>query len=189
MKLLPLLFIPLLFASASARPLLRTSQAYRERGIQEQSAKHYQLAVEDFSAAIKLNPKEGQNYRGRAISYQSLSTESYPFPGSPNEAQRKKKSRKYLDLSLADANQGCLLAPKAWSSPFLCGMSYTDIAVADNSAKMGNLAVANFTRAIQLAPNEPLPYAQRAGTYRWMNQIKLAEADEKKAISLQKAPK
>lgn len=189
MKLLPLLFIPLLCAPVCARPLLKTSQAYRERGIQEQSAKHYQLAVEDFSAAIKLNPKEGQNYRGRAISYQSLSTESYPLPGSPNEAQRKKKSRKYLDLSLADANQGCLLAPRAWSSPFLRGMIYTDIAVADNSPKMGNLAVVNFTRAIQLAPNEPLPYAQRAATYRWMNQVKLAEADEKKALSLQKPGK
>ena len=47
-------------------------------------------------------------------------------------------------------------------------------------------SVADITKAIQLAPNNPEYYKHRAIQYRGMNKLALAAADENRATALEK---
>ena len=53
-----------------------------------------------------------------------------------------------------------------------------------NDKKNADGAIADFTRALELDPNNALIYRARAHVYRDMGKATLAEADEKKALEL-----
>jgi tetratricopeptide (TPR) repeat protein len=133
--------------------------AYRNRGREYGQKNEHAKAIADFSEAIKLQPQHADAYNDRSISYRQ--TGEY-------------------DKAIDDCNMALQLNPKLAPLVYLNrGKVYL---LKDEVAK----AVADFSEAIKLTPDDGQLYYLRAKAYRRLGQLQQAEQDERRAKELKK---
>ncbi len=131
------------------------AEAYFRRGLGRDLGGKDKAAIEDYSKAIELNPKFVNAYMTRAVLHLL--------------ANRGKEA-------IADYTKVIELKPDG-ESYYVRGNAYLEIG---ENAK----AVADLTKSIELDPTYYWSYMQRAKAYRHMKQLRLAEADERRAARI-----
>ena len=132
---------------------------YVRRGNAYNAKRNYDQAITDYSAAIKLDPKDKDAYVDRGDAYQAQGDH---------------------DKAIADENEAIRLDPKYKSA-------YVDRGNAFQSKGDYDKAIADYTVAIKLDPKNAISYFNRGNTYRSDGKYGLAVADFSAAIKL--APK
>lgn len=156
--------------------------------------KQYDAALENYAAALKLDPRYGPAYTGRAHLYNATSRydEAIADFGKAIEYDPKQAENYY--------NRGVVYRKKGEHAksivdydkyiPLIAGNNasladaYINRGVANMNLRRPDQAVADFTKAIELDPSRPNGYRGRAMVYREMKKDDLAAADEKKAEEL-----
>jgi tetratricopeptide (TPR) repeat protein len=166
--------------SGKAAP--KTAGTFLDRGILFGSRGDFDLAIEDFTEAIKLDPNMAAAYLQRSkallagVSMVSDLDENFEFiiwdSGIYSE-----KPRDVLDRALADAVAAIKLAPDLASSYRNRGRIYNDMREYDK-------AVTDSNQAIKLDPNYALAYYDRGFAYHSKGDSDRAIADYSQAIKL-----
>ncbi len=132
------------------------ARSYLARGlIYYQTSKNYQLAIEDFSKAIKLNSKDSLLYYLRGKSYRSL--EKYP-------------------QSIEDFSSSIRLEPAA--------AVYNDRALSYAALNEYQKAIKDLDKSIELNPKDASVYYYRAITYDLIGNDNMAVKNFKMAAQL-----
>jgi tetratricopeptide (TPR) repeat protein len=131
-----------------------------QRASEELDNGDYELAVQDFTLFILLNPTWGQGYYWRGRAY--LGLEDY-------------------DSALTDFNQALAL-PSA--SPDATGQILNDRALVYIQQENYDAALIDLNAAIEAAPELPEPYYYRAGLHMENEAYEAAAADYDKVIEL-----
>jgi tetratricopeptide (TPR) repeat protein len=131
------------------------ADAYFERGLKHDLANQSAAALTDYNKAIQINPQFLEAYRTRAV--------LYLLAGKGESA-------------IADYTKIVELKPDG-ESYYMRGNSYLELG---QDAK----AIVDLTRSIDLDPKYYWSYMQRAKAYRHLNRLKLAQADEAKALQI-----
>lgn len=134
--------------------------SYEGRGYVYMEKTEYPQAIADFTKAIELNPETPEAFYNRGTSYYRLRQYAKAIPDLT----------RYIEL-----NQ---------STPQYLADGYINRGLAQLYSGFPSKAVADFTKAIELAPNEKEAYIGRALAYRQLRKNALADADDKKAASL-----
>ena len=129
---------------------------YVIRGSNYSLQKKYELALDDFNKAMKLNPNLAMAYFGRG--------ELYYY------------QQKY-ELALADWNKAIELNPNL-------AMAYNNRGGIYYNQQKYELALADFNKAIELDSKLAMAYNNRGGIYYNQQKYELALADYDKAIEL-----
>ncbi len=132
-------------------------QSYSNRGNELLKDGFNELALEDYSKAIKLNPDSAEIYASRGNSYVGM--------------------KKY-DLGLADYNKAITLEP-------INPAFYVNRGIARINLRMYDYALKDFEKAILMDNNAVIAYVNRSSIY--INQGKYKEAlkDLNKAIAIE----
>lgn len=166
------------------------SSAFVNRGMTYWSEGKYDLAVSDFTRAIKLHPSDAAGLIGRGFSYEGEGkydlaiadftdaikldpTSALAFQG---RGQTYYMLREY-DLAVADLSKSIDLDPTVVLAFQGRGSAYFLLGKYD-------LAVADFTKAIKLDPTDASLFLGRGNAYRNGGDLKLAAADFTSAIKL-----
>jgi tetratricopeptide (TPR) repeat protein len=149
----------------------------------------YQNAVDDYTRAISLNPKNHGSYISRGNTYAKLNdmpkaladfdkyAELEPQSTSPFTARgRLYKEQGDFAKAVEEYSKAIQISPNA-SVYFGRGQVY----VAD---KKWDQAISDFSKAIQLAPNSAGYYNWRGIAYSWKPDMDMAIADYTKAIEI-----
>jgi tetratricopeptide (TPR) repeat protein len=131
------------------------AEAYFERGLKHDLANDSAAALADYNKAIQINPRFLEAYRTRAV--------LYLLAGKG-------------ELAIADYTKIVELKPDG-ESYYMRGNSYLELG---QDAK----AIVDLTKSIELDPKYYWAYMQRAKAYRHLNRLKLAQADEAKAVQI-----
>ncbi|REJ43621.1 MAG: tetratricopeptide repeat protein [Microcystis flos-aquae DF17] len=129
---------------------------YAIRGSNYSLQKKYELALDDFNKAMKLNPNYAMAYFGRG--------ELYYY-------------QKKYELALADFNKAIELNPNHAGAYVNRGIIYYE-------QKKYELALADFNKAIELDSKSAMAYYNRGLLYYYQKKYDLALADFNKAIEL-----
>ncbi|QXX74342.1 tetratricopeptide repeat protein [Methylovirgula sp. HY1] len=132
---------------------------YVRRGNAYAAKRDYDQAILDYTAAIKLDPKDKDAYVDRGDAFQA---------------------RGDHDKAIADENEAIKLDPKYKSA-------YVDRGNAFQSIGDYDKAIADYTMAIKLYPKSAIGYFNRGNAYRSEGKYGLAAVDFSAAIKL--APK
>lgn len=133
--------------------------AYNHRGNAYDITGQNDLAVDDFTRAVTINPLNFAAFYNRSCSYLKL---------------------KRPDQAIEDCSRAIALDPafaKAYSGR---GLAY-------GMKEQYDLSLSDLSRAIALSPGDPLMYYNRATTYGQMKNYLLAIADFSRAIELDSA--
>jgi len=136
------------------------SSAYFERGYAYMELKDYPKSEADFTKVISLDPANVEAYYNRGTLY--YRTKEY--------AKSIADLDKYIALSPADKN--------------LMADGYENRGLAFRFSGNAARSVEDLTKAIELAPTKNR-YLNRAAAYRLLKKVDLADADEKKAATIQ----
>jgi tetratricopeptide (TPR) repeat protein len=141
---------------ASARRLVdpRTAADYAYRGERLAKRGRYAEAIDDFTAALKLDSTLAAAYRGRALAFNA--TADY-------------------DTAIADATEAIRLEPRD-------GLAYNARGFAYRKKGSPEKAAQDCTRAIQLDPHCALAYDNRGGAYEQQKNLTAALADYGRAV-------
>ncbi|GHU83501.1 hypothetical protein FACS189468_8640 [Spirochaetia bacterium] len=153
------LVTPCIAAGCSSAPnaaKLNDAAALRERGIEYGKTGEYDLAIADFTAALKINPKDAYAYCGRGL--------AYFIKGE-------------YDLAITDLTQAIKLDPKFDGSYALRGEAY-------RMKGQYDAAISDCSEAIRLNPDLDRAYASRGRAYYQTGQTELAVQDLEKAITM-----
>jgi tetratricopeptide (TPR) repeat protein len=181
--------------------------AFAQTGLTEQDAKtfmakgadyynkgDYQKAVDNYSSAILINPKNSAAYCGRALAYYdwnkykeaiedyTLAINCEKFPAKDRFYNRGLAYSDYSDYdnAAADFTAALKIDPNYGSAYWARGLAYFD-------KKMYDLAEADLTSAIRLVKNPPGGlYHKRGLTYYCLGKHDLALSDFNKALDLNK---
>jgi len=137
------------------------SSAYFGRGYAYMEQKTYPLAIDDFTKAISLDPMEDEAFYNRGTIYYRQAKYNLAIADLD----------KYIDLNKANKNN---LAD-----------GYLNRGLAYHYSGSFDRAVADFSSAIGLNPSMKNAYTNRATSYRKLNKVALATADETTAAELQ----
>jgi serine/threonine protein kinase len=129
------------------------------KGIECLGNADYEGAIEQFTKAIRLNPKYSEAYNNRGIAY-------------TNKGDSEK--------ALADYNAAIRLDPEFFYAFINRGKLFSD----RNEIE---LAIMDYTRAIEINPENPVTYYNRANAYSTQKYFTLAIADYTRAIELNPA--
>lgn len=129
---------------------------YVSAGIKLLEKQEFGGAIENFTKAIKLNPKYSEAYNNRGIAYTG-----------------KGDSEK----ALADYNAAIELDPEFFYAFINRGKLYSD----KNEIER---AIMDYTRAIEINPDNPVAYYNRANVYSLQKYFALAIRDYSRAIEL-----
>jgi tetratricopeptide (TPR) repeat protein len=138
--------------SQAARPYFARGHYYYWRlGLNQE-------AIKDYSKAIQLEPKNGEYYCHRAVSYEELGKN---------------------DDALKDFNKAIELNPaESWN------YTWRGLLYAKNLQQYEQEAINDFTVAIKLESKHYTYYLLRADVYKRLNKVKQAVEDYSKAIEL-----
>lgn len=104
---------------------------YHRRGVAQRKKRQHDLAIADFTKALKLNPKYWQSYAARGATYEN---------------------KKQYDLATADYTKIIELMPKLAHAYHTRGAAYS-------RNKQYDKAIADFTKEIELSPKYPAGYS------------------------------
>ena len=135
---------------------IRNSSFYLKRADNYFGNGKYELAIQDYTQAIALNPSLVNAYNNRAIAYDSL---------------------KNYDLEIADYTKVIELDPKSFNAYYNRGITYTIIKDYDR-------AIADYSKAIELNSKTIYIYHNRALLYSMKNDYDGAISDYSKLIEL-----
>lgn len=127
---------------------------YNNRGLAYDGLQQFDLAIEDYSAAIKMDPSQQLAYANRAVAWQRKGNQ---------------------DRSLQDLDKAVQLAPKDFNSRTSRGV------VRINKGDLDG-ALADLDAAIKMQPNHPRAYESRAAIFRTRGDLDRALADMDRAI-------
>ena len=130
--------------------------AYNNRGAAQKGKGFYDLAIEDYSSAIRLRPGYARSYYNRAISY--ASTGSY-------------------ELAIKDYGTAIELKPENASA-------FNNRALAREKLGRYDLAIDDLSQAIKLSPDLAYAYFNRGRIYQARDDWQRAVDDIKTAVSL-----
>jgi tetratricopeptide (TPR) repeat protein len=181
--------MPVVTASAdygnSQNTLPKTAGAYLDRGILFASRGDYNMAVQEFTEAIKLDNKLSSAYllRGRAYfataSYVTSVGENFGNVTTTITNGMNVSSDKQIlyDRSIEDFTQAIRLDPNS-------AQAYRERGVAYSDRGDQNHAIMDLDQAIRLSPNYILAYNNRGNIYRRRGEYDRAIADYNYAIRL-----
>jgi tetratricopeptide (TPR) repeat protein len=164
--------------------------SYNNRGHAFSIKKNYDRAIQDFDAAIRLDPAFALALMNRCQAY--YSKRDYDrASGDCNEAVRLNpklaaafsirgdvyRAKGDQDRAIADFNEAIRLAPEA-------AWAFNDRGLAYREKGDNDRAIADYNRAIQIDPKFSLPLINRADLYRLKGQHDRAIADSTEAIRL-----
>jgi tetratricopeptide (TPR) repeat protein len=158
-----------------------TAGAFLDRGILFGSRGDFDLAIEDFTEAIKLAPDNAAAYLQRSkalhasVSMVSNLDENFDFIISGTGYSEK--TRGVYNRALADASAAIRLAPALAGAYRNRGRLYEDMGENDK-------AISDFNQAIRLDPNYVRAYIGRGVTYYNKKAYDKAIADYTQAIRL-----
>ncbi|MBF0516035.1 MAG: tetratricopeptide repeat protein [Nitrospirae bacterium] len=138
----------------------RGAVCYYHRGIAYLQLQQYNNAVSDFGQAIKIDPKQYLYYMNRAIA---------------------NNKRNFQTEAIADFRKALDLNPKDMEDRYKI---YTQKAAAHFDKKEYQSAIADYTSAIKIKPDNDDAYALRGLTYQLTDKCEEAIADFSKAIAL-----
>lgn len=125
-------------------------------------AKDYDCQIRDYQGRIKANPKDAESYYSLGVSF-----------------------HKKGDYAQAIAMFDIYLASSSVKPEYLAdGYNYRGISY--GKLEKNDLAIKDYTKAIELVPTEALFYSNRGSAYSRMQNFALAIADLTKAIGIKK---
>jgi len=130
---------------------LASAAAYLQRGDQYSAAQEYDLAIADYTAAIRLNPDYAEAYNNRGLAY-SL------------------KGKNNMPQAIADYSQAIRLRPDYAYAINNRGVAYMASGHPDE-------ALQDFNLAIQLQPGFTQAHSNRGNYYVRANRLDLAIPD------------
>jgi len=142
------------------------AEAYYLRAVTYLSLGEKTLAIQDYRQVIAIEPKSIDAYNMRARSYQAM--------GNPDFAIRE------YEKAIESAS-GMKTKARAYS---LRGSYYVDQYFQKNDIRYSDLAMKDYSKAIDLDPRNVDWYLHRANTYNMLNKNDLAVKDYSKAIEL-----
>jgi tetratricopeptide (TPR) repeat protein len=162
----------------------KTAGTFLDRGILFAARSDYELAIMDFSDAIKLEPSLAAAYmlRGRALfaSVSKVTGQRDNFSGVGTISTGGKVSadqKRVYDQAIADFTQAIRLDPDNAATYRERGNAYSDKGDYDR-------AIADYNQAIRLDPNFTLAYTNRGVVYHYKKDYDRAIADYNQAIRL-----
>jgi tetratricopeptide (TPR) repeat protein len=159
----------------------KTAGAFLDRGILFGSRGDFDLAIEDFTEAIKLDPDNAAAYLQRSkalhagVSKVSNLDENFEFIISGSGYSEK--TRDVYNSALEDASTAIKLSPALASAYHNRARLYNDMGEYDK-------AISDYTQAIRLDPNDASAYNGRGVTYSDKKDYDKAIADYTQAIRL-----
>ena len=169
---------------------------YSNRADVYKNQKKYELALADYTKSIELDKENPQWFEQRANCY--LATEDYTsslkdldkaIDLAPKDAfyynNRADFYREYKqedDLALKDYETAIKLSSDSYEST----RALNNRAIIFEKQEQYDLAIVDYTVAIELTPMESLYYSNRANVYKNQKKYELALADYTKAIELDK---
>jgi tetratricopeptide (TPR) repeat protein len=168
----------------------RTAGTFLDRGIMFASRGDYDMAIEDYTEAIRLDPNLATAYFNRGYAYgekrdydRAIADYTQAIKLNPNDAMAY-NNRGYAyynkgdyDRAIADCNQAIKLDPNDAMPYYNRGNTYYNKGDYDR-------AIADYTQAIKLDPNYTWAYANRGEAYRMKRQYDAAIKDLSDAIRL-----
>ena len=170
--------------------LVKTN-VYYSRGSVYHNLKQYQKALSDYNKAIGLDPSYHYAYNGIGNVYSAMKegNEALPFYNraielDPNEPiYYRNRALAYRQLSQLE--EALLDYNKAIEVDSTYDMPYNDIGnVYYYDRKDAHKALPFYNKAIELNPNEPIYYRNRASAYQKISQFEEALSDYNKAIEI-----
>jgi len=134
----------------------QAAEAATRSGKTRMEAGEYALAIEDFNAALRLDPKSADAYHGRGIAYSQLEEH---------------------DQAIADLSESIQLNPTSFRVFYNRGVMYSRKGDYDR-------ALADLDESIRLNPSNSKAYLARSRVYWKMGDPARAEADRQKAFEL-----
>jgi lipoprotein NlpI len=165
--------------------------AYDNRGFGYYSKGQYELAIADYSAALRIDPNHANSFNSRGVAY--LDTGQYDLAiadfgaalnNDPNLADSHwGRASAYLakdqnDLAIADFTQALRIDPGQGDSFFGRGNAYLKKSQYDD-------AVADFTVSLSINPSRVAAYRNRAHSYFVLGRFNESALDYKRATELQ----
>jgi tetratricopeptide (TPR) repeat protein len=173
------------YGAAGAAP--RTAGTFLDRGIMYAGRGEYDLAIADFSEAIRLDPDLSAAWmlRGRAlfagVSYITDIGDNFSNVGSVHTGGKVSDAKKAVyDRAIADFTQAITLDPKNKFILWERGVAYADKGDYDK-------AMADYGQAIRLDPEYAPAYNSRGNAYARKGDFDRAIADLDQAIRLDPA--
>ncbi|MDR2717539.1 MAG: tetratricopeptide repeat protein [Treponema sp.] len=162
----------------------QTAGTFIDRGIMFASRGEFEMAIADFTEALKLDPNMGAAYklRGAAL-YASVSRIIYVADDFGSiityvpEGQISMNQTHAYEQVIADYTQAIRLNPNDAIAYANRGNAYSDKSDYDR-------AIADYTQAIRLNPNYTIAYANRATAYIGKSDLDRAITDYNQAIRL-----
>ncbi|MDH6100447.1 tetratricopeptide repeat protein [Anabaenopsis sp. FSS-46] len=148
---------PILYSQSPSNRAL--AETYIRRGMDYYKQRNLDLALFNFTQAIKLNPNYAEAYFLRGGVY---------FLREDNLD---------LDLALADLNLGIRLNPNYAEAYFLRASVY-------RNQEKWDLALADYNKVIAISPNTAHAYYGRGEVYRQIGNISKARSDYQQAAEL-----
>lgn len=162
---------------------------YNNRGCAYHANKEYILAVEDFDKAIELDANFSNAYNNRGLAYLDIKDYNKALEDFNKAIELDSNGSEFFnnrgclfyeldkyDQAIEDFDKSINMTPSASSYRYRGNAYY--------NKKEYERAISDLSKAIQLDYKYKDAYLDRAKTYRKIGEVKLAEADEKKASNL-----
>jgi tetratricopeptide (TPR) repeat protein len=130
--------------------------AYHNRGLEYFKQRNYEQAINDYSAAVSLNPGYADAYNNRGNAYHI---------------------KHDYERALADFDRAIALAPRH-------ALAYNNRGIVHEDRGEAELAIQDYSRAIEINPGYASAYNNRGYAYERSGHEDLAIADFDKAIAL-----
>ena len=168
---------------------------YSNRALIFQDQKKYELAIIDYTKVIALDKENPKSYTARAKCYIVMKENTAALkdldkaidlaPDDPsyyiNRADFFYKYKNEAELALKDY----ATALKLSKDPYESSRALNNRAIIYDKQEKLNLALEEYSKAIEIHPNYPLYYSNRAAIYKKQQNYKLALADYTKAIQIE----
>ena len=168
----------------------QTAGTFLDRGLLFLNRKDWDLAIEDFTEAIRLDPNNAMVYICRGVAYgdkgdydRAIADHSQAIRLDPNYASAyNNRGNAYYnkgdyDRAIADCNQAIKLDPNYALAYFNRGVAYGNKGDYDR-------AMADYNQSIKLDPNNTYAYNNRGVVYKDKGDYDRAIADFTQAITL-----
>ncbi|MDD5570467.1 MAG: tetratricopeptide repeat protein [Bacteroidales bacterium] len=135
--------------------------AYLFRGVAYYNTNNFNEALKDFNKSLQINPKDSQTYMMRGMTYCQI-----------NKPE--------------DALKDLIIAGKMYSSNFkvYCWRAWAYYALRDKDRTNIEKSIEDYSRALQLIPDDQTALVFRATAYKDLGKFDLAVKDAEKAKSL-----